>query len=67
MKRERSGRHWLVADPDRGWRVLEHEVLLEQWQAAGFTMLVGYPSRAKTVARILDDAEPFWPTEGGES
>jgi hypothetical protein len=41
--RQRSGRRWLVADPDRGWRVLEHEVLLAQWLAAGFTMLVAYP------------------------
>ncbi len=39
----RARRRWLVADPDRGWRVVDDQALMAEWSAAGRVTLVAYP------------------------
>ncbi len=38
-----AGGRWLLADPDRGWRILDHADLMAGWRAAGMVTLVAYP------------------------
>lgn len=42
---DKQHERWLLADPDRGWQVVNRSDLDQDWTAAGHAMVVAFPRR----------------------